>query len=56
MNLTSDDYYRAAIADAIVEDLTIVAADAAHHVAQSGEEFFWAIQASIQLKEVCDGR
>ena len=55
MNLTSDDYYIAAIGDALVENLSIVAADAANQVANNGEEFFWAIQAAIQLKEVCDG-
>jgi len=53
--LTSDDYYIAAIGDALVENLSIVAADAANQVANNGEEFFWAIQAAIQLKEVCDG-
>jgi len=53
--LTSDDYYIAAIADALVENLSIIAADAANQVANNGEEFFWAIQAAIQLKEVCDG-
>ena len=55
MNLTSDDYYIAAIGDALVENLSIVAADAANQVANNGEEFFWAIQAAIQLKEICDG-
>jgi len=55
VNLTSDDYYIAAIGDALVENLSIVAADAANQVANNGEEFFWAIQAAIQLKEVCDG-
>jgi len=53
--LTSDDYYIAAIGDALVENLSIVAADAANQVANNGEEFFWAIQAAIQLKEICDG-
>ena len=55
MNLTSDDYYIAAIGDALVENLSIVAADAANQVANNGEEFFWAIQAAIQLKEISDG-
>ena len=56
MNLTNDDYYIAAIGDALAENLSIVAADAANQVANDGEEFFWAIQAAVQLKEICDGK
>ena len=49
------DWCAAACADALVEGLTLHALQAAHEVAETPEEFFWAVQASIRLKEVCDG-
>jgi hypothetical protein len=56
MNPSDDDYYIAAISDAVYENITIVAVDAAHRVAQNAEQFFWAVQASIRLKEIVDGK
>ena len=49
------DWCAAACADALVEGLTLHALQAAHDVAETPEEFFWAVQASIRLKEVCSG-
>lgn len=54
--LTDDDYYRAAIADAVVENLTIYAVQAAHDVAETAEQFFWAVQAAVRLKEMTKQR
>jgi hypothetical protein len=48
------DYTSAACADALVEGLTLYALQAAHDVADSPEEFFWAVQGAILLKETCD--
>jgi hypothetical protein len=45
------DYCSAACADALVEGLTLSALQAAHDVARTPEEFYWAVQASIVLKE-----
>ena len=50
MQLNDDDYYIAAISDAVAENLTLVAVDAAYRVAANAEEFFWAAQASVWLK------
>ena len=50
--LTDDDYYRAAIADAVVENLTICAVQAAHDVAEKAEQFFCAVQTAVKLKEM----
>lgn len=49
------DWCSAACADALVENLTIVALQAAHDVAETPEEFFWAVVASITLMEVVNG-
>lgn len=46
------DWCSAACADALVEGLTISALQAAHDVAVTPEEFFWAVQASVRLKTV----
>jgi hypothetical protein len=48
------DYTSAACADALVEGLTLYALQAAHDVADSPVEFFWAVQGAILLKEVMD--
>ena len=56
MHLTDDDYYIAAISDAVAENLTLVAVDAAYKVAENAEQFFWAVQASVWLKGVCDAK
>ena len=53
-SLTDDEYYRAAIADAVFENLTISAVQAAHDVSETAEQFFWAVQASVWLKGLCD--
>jgi len=55
MTPTPHDYYASACADALAEDIQLVALQAAYDVAQTAEQFFWAVQASIRLKEVCDG-
>ena len=49
------DWCAAACADALVENLTIVALQAAHDVAETPFEFWVAVSASIELKEVMDG-
>lgn len=46
------DYAVAACADALVEGLTLSALQAAHEVSETTEQFFWAVQASIKLKEL----
>jgi len=51
-NLTDDDYYRAAIADAVFENLTISAVQAAHDVSETAEQFFWAVHTAIMLAEL----
>ena len=56
MHLTDDDYYIAAISDAVAENLTLVAVDAAYKVAQNAEQFFWAVQASVWLKGMTNKR
>ena len=49
------DWYSAGCADALVENLTIVALQAAHDVAKTPFEFWVAVSASIELKEVMNG-
>ena len=49
------DWCAAACAAALVEGLTLHALQAAHDVAETPFEFWVAVQASIRLKEVCDG-
>lgn len=46
----------AACVDAIMEGLTLQALQSASDVAATPEEFFWAIQASIRLKEIVNAR
>ena len=46
------DWCSAACADALVENLTLVALEAAHEVATTPFEFWVAVSASIKLKEV----
>ena len=46
------DYAAAACADALVEGLTISALQAAHDVSETPEQFFWAVQGAIKLKEL----
>jgi hypothetical protein len=52
---TDKDWCSAACADALVEGLTIGALQAAHDVARTPEEFFWAVQSSIRLNEIVKG-
>ena len=54
MDVDPKDYTSAACADALAEGLTLYALQAAHDVAQTPQEFFWAIQGAILLKEVMD--
>jgi hypothetical protein len=56
MNLTETDYWIAACSDIAYEDLPVDVVQAAHDVSETAEDFFYAVQASIQLKEVCDGK
>lgn len=53
---TDIDWCAAACADALVEGLTLHALQAAHEVARTPQEFYWAVEAAIKLKEVCDDR
>jgi hypothetical protein len=46
------DYYAAACADALVEDLTLAAVQAAYEVSETAEQFFCAVQAALRLKEL----
>ena len=52
MTADDKDYCSAACADALIENLTLSALQAAHEVATTPEEFYWAVQASIMLKGV----
>jgi hypothetical protein len=54
MSNDDKDYCSAACVDALVENLTLSALQAAHDVAQTPEEFYWAVQASIMLKEMAN--
>lgn len=47
------DWCAAACADALVEGLTLHALQAAHEVARTPQEFYWAVEAAIKLKGVC---
>lgn len=55
MRSLRNDRCAAACADALVENLTLVALEAAHEVATTPFEFWVAVSASIKLKEVVDG-
>ena len=48
------DYWIAACSDIAYEGLSVEAVAAAHEVSESAKEFFWAVQAAIWLKGVCD--
>lgn len=52
---TDKDWCSAACADALVEALTLTALAAAHDVARTPQEFFWAVQASIRVNEIVKG-
>ena len=54
MTLTESDYYTAACLDTAYERLDVEAISAACRVSENAEEFFWAVQASVMLKEVCN--
>jgi hypothetical protein len=54
MNPDDVDWCAAVCADALVEGLTIAALQAACDVAETPEEFFWAVHASIELKGLLD--
>ena len=57
MNDPSDkDWTSAACVDALVEGLTLQALQAAHDVATTPQEFYWAVSASIALKYVVEQR
>ena len=52
---TDKDWCSAACADALVEGLTLQALQAAHDVARTPEEFYWAVQGRIALNEIVRG-
>ena len=52
---TDKDWCSAACADALVEGLTLQALQAAHDVAETPEDFYWAVAASIRLNEIVKG-
>lgn len=52
---TDKDWCSAACADALAEGLTLQALQAAHDVAATPEEFYWAVQSSICLGEIVKG-
>ena len=52
MVLDDSDYYIAATLDAASEGLNLEAVIIACEVSDSAEDFFWAIQAGIRLKEI----
>ena len=56
MNLSETDYWIAACSDIAYEELPVDVVQAAHDVSATAEEFFYAVQASIQLKEIHDGK
>lgn len=56
MCLDDSDYWIAACSDIAYEGLDVDAISAACRVARNAEEFFWAVQAAVKLKEVIDGR
>jgi len=49
------DYWIAACSDIAYEKLSIEAVAAAYEVSGTAEQFFYAIQAAVTLKEVIDG-
>jgi hypothetical protein len=56
LNVEGVDWCAAACADALVEGLTLHALRAAHEgSARTPQEFYWAVEAALKLKEVCDG-
>ena len=54
MTLTESDYYTAACLDIAYERLDVEAVSAACRVSENAEEFFYAVQAAVMLKEICD--
>lgn len=54
MTLEDSQYYLAAAADIAMEGLDVSAVILAEEVSDSAEAFFWAIQAAIRLKELCE--
>ncbi len=54
MILTESDYYAAACLDTAYERLSVEAVSAACRVSENAEEFFWAVQAAVKLKEMCN--
>ena len=55
MTLSEHEYFIAACSDIACEKLDVQAVAAAYEVAESAEDFFWAVQAAVKLKEICDG-
>lgn len=52
MNLTADDYWLAACLDTAYEGISGEAVTAACEVSENAEQFFWAVQTAIRLKEL----
>lgn len=51
---TDAEWLLAACGDIAMENLPVDAVLAAHMVANSAEDFFWAIQATIMLRDLMD--
>ena len=54
MELDDSDYWIASCLDTAYEGLSVEAISAACRVSENAEEFFWAVQAAVALKEICD--
>jgi len=52
MNLTQSDYYRDAVAMAIADNVPRETIRQANLLSQDGEQFNWAIWASVKLAEI----
>ena len=55
MEIKDKDYWIAAASDIAYEELPVAVVQAAHDVSATAEQFFYAVQASIKLKEIQDG-
>ena len=52
MRFQDDDYYIAAISDAVAGNMTLVAVDVAYRSTANAEQFFWAVHTAIMLAEL----
>lgn len=54
MTLDDLDYYIAGFFDAAYENLPFETVLIAEEISENGEQFFWAVQAAVRLKEICN--